>query len=136
MYCSSGWANPLNFAYFKLIQYLRKRPERIERPMAWPSPSPATEDPKKTSSLVDIRDFRISSMDGYVLTEESPQIRKTYRGCVLRLFLADRIAMGSALLLEAQRLVLQAAVAWPLSLVLVDVATHAVLYLRRGLTID
>ncbi|KAK3945850.1 hypothetical protein QBC46DRAFT_61854 [Diplogelasinospora grovesii] len=94
------------FVYFKLIQNLRVRPERIERPLT--SSAVPTE---KLATTVDIRGFRISSMDGYVLAHETPKARKIYGICVLKLFLADQIAFGSVPLLEAQRLI----IAWLLS---------------------
>ncbi len=98
-----------DFASFKLIQMLRARPERIERPLtssATPAAAPATED---------IRGFRISPMDGFVLRDEDSQTRKTYRNNVLKVFLADRLAWGSVALLGLQRFGLQMGAAWVLS---------------------
>ncbi|KAH8881607.1 hypothetical protein GQ53DRAFT_474117 [Thozetella sp. PMI_491] len=119
-----------DFAYFKFIQALRTRPERIERPLT----SSATAQDKAVAE--DIRDFRISSMDGHVLAHESAETRSIYRSCVLKLFLADRIALGSVPLLEAQRFVLQALMAWALSRTMDGVVSQTVLavgeYLAAG----
>ena len=99
----------LEFAYFKMIQTLRVRPERIERPLT----SSARHAARPTS--VDIRGFRISSMDGYVLSKETGRAKTLYRNCVLKLFLADRVALGLMPVLDLERLVLQAWLAWILS---------------------
>lgn len=96
------------YIYFRIIQSLRVRPERIVRPLT--SSTKLAKDPQ--TRVVDIRDCRISSMDAYVLTHESLRIQAAYRSCVLKLFLADRISFGSVPLLAAQRLTLQGCLAW------------------------
>ncbi|KAK3327387.1 hypothetical protein B0T19DRAFT_161692 [Cercophora scortea] len=114
-----------DFAYFKIIQHLRTRPERIERPLT--SSAAAVKKP----ATVDIRDFRISSMDGYVLAHEDPEAKKEYRSCVLTLFLADKIALGIVPLLGAQRLALQVLFAWLLSPSVGSLLTEFVEVARR-----
>jgi hypothetical protein len=101
--------NYMDFAYFKAIQYLRRRPDRIERPLTSsqaPSARPASED---------IRGLRISAMDAFVLSEESRESRKAYRGTVLKLFIADRTFLGMVPVLDAQRLLIQGIMAWIIS---------------------
>jgi hypothetical protein len=102
-------SNPLDFVSFKAIQALRTRPEQIERPLT----SSATPAVKPIAS--DIRDFGISSMDGYILGHGSSRDRAKYRSAVLKLFLADRIALGSVPLLEVERFLLLAILAWFIS---------------------
>lgn len=121
-------SNYLEFAYFKIIQHLRVRPDRIERPLT-SSASPA---PKLQT--VDIRGFRISPMDAYVLSEETDREKTVYRNCVLRLFLADRIALGIIPLLGLQRLLLQAALAWLLSPTTSRILLNLTVYLQGRLS--
>jgi hypothetical protein len=120
-------SNYLEFAYFKLIQRLRRRPERIERPLT-SSASPAVK-----ATPVDIRGFRISPMDGYVLSQGPSSMRTTYRNCLLRLFLADRIALGIIPLLNLERLLLQVTFAWMLSPVPGRLLLSLAVYLRGQL---
>jgi hypothetical protein len=120
-------SNYLEFAYFKLIQRLRRRPERIERPLT-SSVSPAMQ-----TTPVDIRGFRISPLDGYVLSQEPSSIKTVYRNCVLRLFLADRIALGIIPLLNLERLLLQVIFAWMLSPIPGRFLLNFTLYLRGQL---
>ncbi len=117
----------LDFAYFKLIQGLRTRPERIVRPMT------SSAMPEANTSTVDIRGFRISSMDGYVLANESAKTRRIYRSSVLKLFIADRVALGSVPLLEAQRFLLQAWLAWVLSYYMDWVTTQTLSWVKEYL---
>ncbi|KAK3685903.1 hypothetical protein B0T22DRAFT_429924 [Podospora appendiculata] len=114
-----------DFACFKIIQRLRTRPERIQRPLT--SSAAAVKKP----ATVDIRDFRISSMDGYVLAHEAPRAKAAYKSCVLTLFLADRIALGMVPLLGAQRLVLHVMFAWLLSPSVGSLLTGLVSAVRR-----
>ena len=114
-----------DFAAFKLIQMLRARPERIERPLtssAAPAAAPAVED---------IRGFRISPMDGFVLRDEDPQTRKTYRNNVLKVFLADRLAWGSVALLGLQRFALQMGAAWVLSFSIDGLVARSLTYVGK-----
>lgn len=105
-------SNLYDFIYFKAIQKLRQIPERIVRPMT----SNRVHDPKPVAK--DIRDFRISSMDGYVLAHETSQTKAKYRSCVVKLFLADRFALGLMPLLEFQQFAIQAYLGWFLAPVL------------------
>ncbi|OHE95317.1 hypothetical protein CORC01_09328 [Colletotrichum orchidophilum] len=112
--------NILDFVYFMAIRALRQRPERIERPLTSAAKNTGKDGRGGDGNgagvqKVDIRDFRISSMDGFVLAQTNRQTRSTYRSLVLRSFLADRLALGSVELLDLQHLVLRAGVAWILS---------------------
>ncbi|ORY65448.1 uncharacterized protein BCR38DRAFT_457599 [Pseudomassariella vexata] len=99
----------LDYGYFKLIQRLRQRPERIERPMTSSQPSSEASD---THTKVDIRDFRLASMDGYVLAHEDGKSRQLYRSLVLKLFVANGLAMGSVELLWLEQLFVRVLLAW------------------------
>lgn len=103
---STNW---LEFVYFKMIQHLRVRPERIQRPLT------SGASPSQKSGSADIRGFRISPMDAYVLSHESESVKALYRNGVLRLFLADRLALGIIPLLNLERLLVQTTLAWILS---------------------
>ncbi|KAK0376092.1 hypothetical protein CLIM01_06563 [Colletotrichum limetticola] len=109
--------NILDYVYFRAIRALRQRPDRIERPLTSATKSPEAKDGGAGAGVqkVDIRDFRISSMDGFVLGQTDRQTRSVYRSLVLRSFLADRLALGSVELLDLQHLILRAGVAWVLS---------------------
>ncbi|KAI1207342.1 uncharacterized protein F4807DRAFT_185467 [Annulohypoxylon truncatum] len=95
----------LDYGYFTLIKKLRRRPERIERPLT--SSQTSTTAPRE-----DIRGFRLSSMDGYVLAHEDNESRKEYRSAILRLFIAERIALGNVDILRFETLTLQLLLAW------------------------
>ena len=101
--------SPADFVYFKTIQRLRRNPERIDRPLT------SSDSPKTRPREVDIRGFRISAMDGYVLAQEGIETRRLYRGTVLRLLLADRVSFGSVPLLQMQCFMLQLWLAWVIS---------------------
>ncbi|KAK1593177.1 uncharacterized protein LY79DRAFT_190221 [Colletotrichum navitas] len=112
--------NVVDFVCFRAIRALRQRPERIERPLtSAASPGEGRRDGGGGGGggvqKVDIRDFRISSMDGFVLRHPDAQTRNVYRSLVLRVFLADRLALGSVELLGLQHLIVRAGVAWALS---------------------
>lgn len=51
-------------------------------------------------------------MDGYVLAHEDPEARTAYRTLVLKLFIADRIALGSMDLLRLEIFVTRGLLAW------------------------
>ncbi|GKT50319.1 uncharacterized protein ColSpa_10500 [Colletotrichum spaethianum] len=108
--------NILDFVYFRAIRALRQRPDRIERPLtSAASSSHSGGDGADGVQKVDIRDFRISSMDGFVLGHSDAPMRRAYRSLVLRTFLANRLALGSVELLDLQHFILRAGVAWLLS---------------------
>lgn len=112
--------NYVDFAYFKAIQRLRRRPQRIEQPLT----SGAAPTARLRGNGNDIRDFRISSMDAYVLAKEDSETRTIYRTTVLKLFIADRVAFGIVPLLEAQRLLVQASMVWIISSVVSQPTKH------------
>lgn len=96
----------VDYFYFEAIRYLRRRPERILPPSQQP-PKPST-----STMALDIREFRISPMDAFMLRQDDAKLRKRYRSLVLRLFVAERFASGSLLLLDAILLILQTWLAW------------------------
>lgn len=96
----------VDFASFKLIQDLRRRPERI------PPVLTSAERAPSAAPAVDIRGFRISSMDAYVLGQRDGALKASYRSAVLRLFIADHYLMGSGELLKAVELVGHVGLAW------------------------
>ncbi|TLS29017.1 hypothetical protein PpBr36_01634 [Pyricularia pennisetigena] len=81
----------MDFVSFRVIQILRRRPERIERPL---TSSQTTDTNNGQTKSGDLRGFRISPMDAYVLSSEDAITKESYRSTVLRLFLADRMAFG------------------------------------------
>lgn len=87
-------SNLVDYLCFQLIKNLRCRPQKIERPLT----SAATSSPS-THTTMDIRGFRISSMDAYVLGQDNVRLKREYRSAVARLFIADRFALGSTELL-------------------------------------
>lgn len=101
--------NPWEFFAFKCIQHLRRRPDPIERPLT------SNAVPRTRQAAIDIRNFRPSFMDAYVLTHEDPATKAAYKECVLKLFFADRIAFGYVSVLEVQRFVTLAWFAWMLA---------------------
>ncbi|KAK7989663.1 dihydroxyacetone kinase [Apiospora arundinis] len=100
--------NVFEYGQSKLIQRLRQRPERIEQPMT----SAQTPTKPATHLKQDIRDFRPSAMDGFIMSTEEPQARRLYRCLVLKRFIADRLALGDEGLLWLELLVLKACLAW------------------------
>ncbi|KAI0551564.1 hypothetical protein F4679DRAFT_582399 [Xylaria curta] len=98
-------ASYLDYAYFTAIRKLRKVPEKVERPLA-------SGQIPTTQALKDIRGFRLSSMDGYVLAHEEDKTRYLYRHLVLKLFIADRIAWGRIDVLLLVALCLRMLLAW------------------------
>lgn len=100
--------SPMDFACFEAIRYLRRRPDTIVRPLTSSQP------PQQSSptTAVDIRDFRISSMDAFMLQQEDADMRKRYRSLVLRILVADRLAFGQLVLVDAALIVLRTWLAW------------------------
>ncbi len=98
------------YLYFRLIQALRRTPEAIQRPLT----SAETSAGAQASSLkpADIRGFRISSMDAYVLEHGSDSVKSMYRSAVSRLFLADRFFLGSLELLSTLEFIWRVGVAY------------------------
>ncbi|KAF4975265.1 hypothetical protein FZEAL_7932 [Fusarium zealandicum] len=98
----------VDFLCFQLIRSLRSRPERIERPLT----SADTSVPR--SQGLDIRDFRMSSMDAFVLGQDDTSLKKAYRAAAVRLFVADRIAFGNTDLLGMMEFTGRVGVSWVL----------------------
>ncbi|KAF4125744.1 Protein of unknown function (DUF1365) [Geosmithia morbida] len=105
------------FLMFKAIHSLRRRPPSIKRPMT------SAEHPAPTPRVVDIRDFRISSMDGFVLNHMASSDRAAYSSAVIRQFLADRLLGGYASVLEAGGTLCRLAVVWAAATMLANIAT-------------
>ncbi|KAI0012604.1 hypothetical protein F4779DRAFT_625743 [Xylariaceae sp. FL0662B] len=98
-------ASYLDYGYFTAIKHLRQIPERIERPRT-------SSQTTSTHTHRDIRGFRLSSMDGYVLACTNSKTRQLYRRLVLQLFIADRVAMGRVDILSLELWVLRLLLAW------------------------
>ncbi|KAF1739142.1 hypothetical protein CRV24_001074 [Beauveria bassiana] len=98
------------YAAFRLIQALRRTPEPIRRPMT--SAEDSLGGQASTRKPVDIRGFRISPMDAYVLEHGSDSLKSMYRSTVSRLFLADRFFLGSLGLLSAVEFMCRAGFAY------------------------
>ncbi|KAH6985951.1 hypothetical protein BKA56DRAFT_670171 [Ilyonectria sp. MPI-CAGE-AT-0026] len=103
-------SNLVDYLCFQLIKNLRCRPQKIERPLT----SAVTSSPS-THTMTDIRGFRISSMDAYVLGQDDVRLKKEYRSAVSRLFIADRFAVGSTELLGLMELVGRTGASWMLA---------------------
>lgn len=108
-------ASPIDYVMFSAIRKLRQRPGRLDNPAVDASDS-------STSSFTssDVRGFRLSAMDGFALSlrEDEAALHKTYRSTVLKLFIADRTALGMVAILQAQVFVVRAAAAWVVARVL------------------
>ncbi|KAK7397848.1 hypothetical protein QQX98_012782 [Neonectria punicea] len=102
-------SNLVDFLCFLLMKNLRHRPEKIQRPLT----SAATASPT-THTAVDIRDFRMSSMDAFVLEQDDVRLKRAYRLAVTRLFIADRVAFGSIELLGLMGFIARAGASWVL----------------------
>jgi DUF1365 family protein len=103
--------NLINYLCFKAIQNLRRRPAPIEDPNTSSGVTKQSAVEKKS----DIRAFRLSAMDGYILAESTLVEQKKYRTEVLKLFISDRIAFGSVDLLKAELFLLKCLLAWALA---------------------
>lgn len=111
----------LDFASFKLIKALRQRPETIKRPMT------SVETTPDAPHASDIRDFRMSSLDAFVLGNESVQLKQNYRYAALVLFISDRFFFGSVLLLETLMLTGQVGLAWAMASILARATTARII---------
>lgn len=101
----------LDYIFFEAIRYLRRRPARIMRPLT----SSQTPETRTNTSAADIREFRISSMDAFILSQEDTVLKRQYRNLLLKLFIADRLAFGSLLLVDVALLSLQTWLAWAMA---------------------
>ncbi|CAK7231777.1 hypothetical protein SCUCBS95973_008035 [Sporothrix curviconia] len=111
--------SPVDFVVFKAIQKLRRRPEPIQNPTTWPTNHYSALSTSSLSSPTisnDLRQFRPSAMDGFVLglgsEGGSQRLRRSYRTTVLSLFVADGLAFGSVQLLQLESFMLRAVLAW------------------------
>ncbi|PCD18859.1 hypothetical protein FGRA07_06612 [Fusarium graminearum] len=99
----------VEYAWFQLIKSMRRRPRKIERPLT------SVDKSSPPTTGIDIRGFRISSMDAFVLGQENAKAKRAYRKAVLRVFLADRITFGSTALLGMMELLGRAGILWTLA---------------------
>lgn len=104
--------NSVDYLCFQAIRYLRRRPQQIVRPLTSSQQSP------RSTSAIDIRDLRISSMDAFILRQEDAGLRRRYRNLVIKLFIAERLAFGSLLLVEVFLILIQTWLAWKVAFVL------------------
>lgn len=95
-----------DYLCFKTIQRLRRRPARIKRPMT----SAGSVGP--TTTPEDVRGFRISPMDAFVLQYSSQETRASYRSLLARMFVADRVFFGIPTIIDALLLSGVFGVAW------------------------
>ncbi|KAF5683091.1 cyclopropane-fatty-acyl-phospholipid synthase [Fusarium circinatum] len=105
-------SNLLDYMLFQLIKSLRRRPDKIERPLT------STNGHLSSVKGIDIRKFRISSMDAFVLEQGDKELKSAYLRSVVRLFVADRIAMSSVSLLSMMELMGRLGVSWVLALLI------------------
>ncbi|KAG6009066.1 hypothetical protein E4U21_003398 [Claviceps maximensis] len=97
----------MDYIFFKGIQHLRRRPSPIARV------STSADPPAKGSVVAeDIRDFRISSMDAYILEHANAKLRVLYRSTLLQLFVADNYFLGSSELVCIVLFVFRTLLAW------------------------
>lgn len=94
-----------DYLYFRAIRWLRRRPPPPSRPRDAPESQGAT-------SAVDIRELRLSSMDGYVLSEAAAGVRAGYRAVVARVLFASVLGAMSPETLWAGEAMVRAAAAW------------------------
>ncbi|KAI1053670.1 hypothetical protein LB507_007182 [Fusarium sp. FIESC RH6] len=99
----------VDYLWFQIIKSLRRRPRKIERPLT------SAAKPSSPNTGIDIRDFRMSSMDAFVIGKEDDALKKAYRTAVLRLFVADRIAFGSTTSLGMMGLLGRVGMSWALA---------------------
>ncbi|KAI1325154.1 hypothetical protein F5Y16DRAFT_411631 [Xylariaceae sp. FL0255] len=95
----------VDYGYFMAIKNLRQLPEKIYRPLTSAQATPS-------SPAKDVRGFRLSGMDGYVLAQEGDKIRHLYRHLVLKMFIADYVAWGSMELFWLEVFLLRVPVSW------------------------
>lgn len=100
----------VEFVLFKLVKSLRQRPPVIKRPLTSAEAVAAA-----TPQGVDIRLFRMSSMDAFILGQDDSGLRRSYQAAAIQVFAAERFFFGYVevtwILCAACRLCLSAAVA-------------------------
>ncbi|KAJ4133593.1 hypothetical protein NW768_005181 [Fusarium equiseti] len=99
----------VDYVWFKIIKSLRRRPRKIERPLT------SADKPSPPNTGIDIREFRMSSMDAFVLEQEDDTLKKAYRTAILRLFVADRVTLGSTTSLGMMELLGRVGMSWALA---------------------
>ncbi|KAG5949285.1 hypothetical protein E4U53_005928 [Claviceps sorghi] len=100
-------ASATDYISFKCIQHMRRRPSPI------PHVSTSADPPAMARSHVeDIRDFRISSMDAYILEHADSKLKVLYRSTLLRLLAAENYFLGSMDLLHIALFVFRSGLAW------------------------
>lgn len=82
-------SNLADVLLFKLIQRLRRRPRTLRQPN-----KATTSSLQSYTSVSDIRSFRMSSMDAFVLNHVGSPLKAAYRSAVIRVFVADRCFSG------------------------------------------
>ncbi|PHH62472.1 hypothetical protein CDD81_7119 [Ophiocordyceps australis] len=100
-----------DYISFRTMQHLRRRPDTIPR-VSTSADGPSLSCDERP---IDIREFRISSMDAFVLGQGDDKLTSTYRRAVLRLFVADRFFKGSVVLAKAIEFFWRAGVACTLA---------------------
>lgn len=103
--------NLVNFLCFKAIQNLRRRPVPIENPHT----PHQTAKHGNSGEKSDIRTFRLSAMDGFILAQCHFAEQRKYRTEVLKLFISDRIGFGSVKILGVEIFLLKCLIAWVLA---------------------
>ena len=98
--------NPSDYMLSRLMRSLRRRPPTI------PRVSTSADPPTEVPLTVDIRDFRMSSMDAYMFECGDGRLKETYLWTLVRLFIADRYLMGSVELLNTAILLFRIGIAW------------------------
>lgn len=96
-----------DYLYFRAIRWLRRRPPRMSPPS-----QPRDAPPGNTAGPVDIRELRLSSMDGYVLAEAPAEERRRYRAVVARALLVSQASLGSPEVLRVGEAIVRAGVIW------------------------
>lgn len=94
-----------SFYFFKAIRKLRQLPPRLQ------VPGKQGYLPEPTSKK-DIRNFRLSAMDGFVLSECEESEEKSYRMEVLKVLLSDYISFGMMQILDVQILAMRCGFIW------------------------
>lgn len=77
-----------------------------------PPSQPRDAPPGNTAGPVDIRELRLSSMDGYVLAEAPAEERRRYRAVVARALLVSQASLGSPEVLWVGEAIVRAGVIW------------------------
>ncbi|KAI9740859.1 MAG: hypothetical protein M1818_004464 [Claussenomyces sp. TS43310] len=112
-------SHPTNYLLFTAIRKLRRRPARLPSPPS--QPAATTDDAAKQSwnpsssratTTKDLRTFRMSPLDAFILSHTAPPEQRRYRWALLKLLLSDRVASGEVANLDAEMLLVRVAVAW------------------------